>query len=166
MKKVLLLFIVSLIAFAPVFAAGTAGKPKDVELTVYNQNFALVKEQREMTLTQGINYVSVLDVASQIEPTSVAFKSLTDPEGVVVREQNYQYDLVSPDTILNKSIGKKVKIRRIVEGRVVEQDGVLLSSAQNGRVIQTATGILLDPSGEIEVQELPGGLMSTPTLMW
>ena len=166
MKKVLLLFIVSLIAFTPVFAAGTAGKPKDVELTVYNQNFALVKEQREMTLTQGINYVSVLDVASQIEPTSVAFKSLTDPEGVVVREQNYQYDLVSPDTILNKSIGKKVKIRRIVEGRVVEQDGVLLSSAQNGRVIQTATGILLDPSGEIEVQELPGGLVSTPTLMW
>ena len=112
MRRIILLCVVGVLALTPVFAAGTAGKPKDIELTVYNQNFALVKEQRDMTLTQGINYISVMDVASQIEPTSVAFKSLTDPNSVVVREQNYQYDLISPETILNKSVGKTVKVRR------------------------------------------------------
>lgn len=161
-----MLFAAGAIALSPLFAAGTAGKPKDVALTIYNQNFALVREQRDMTLAQGINYVSIVDVASQIEPTSVAFKSLTDPNSVVVREQNYQYDLISPDTILNKSVGKKVKVRQIIDGKMNEVEGVLLSSAQNGRVIQTATGILLNPSGEIEVQELPEGLVSTPTLLW
>ena len=166
MKRTMLSLITAALAISPVFAQGTAGKPKDIELTVYNQNFALVKEQRDMTLKQGINYIPVKDVAAQIEATSVAFKSLTDPNGVVVREQNYQYDLISPDTILNKSIGKKVKVRRIIEGKVVEEEGVLLSSAQNGRVIQTPTGILLNPSGEIEVQELPEGPVSTPTLVW
>lgn len=166
MKRIVLPLVVAILALAPAFAQGTAGAPKEIELTVYNQNFALVKEQRDMTLKQGINYVSVRDVASMIERTSVAFKSLTDPNGVVVREQNYQYDLISPDTILNKSIGKRVKVRRIIDGKVVEVEGVLLSSAQNGRVIQTPTGVLLNPSGEIEVQELPEGLVSTPTLVW
>ncbi len=166
MKRTILVFTVAMLAISPLFGAGTAGAPKDIALTIYNQNFALVKEERDMTLTQGINYISVMDVASQIEPTSVAFKSLTAPNSVVVREQNYQYDLISTDTILNKSVGKRVKVRRIIDGRMNEVEGILLSSAQNGRVIQTATGILLNPSGEIEVQELPGGLVSTPTLVW
>jgi hypothetical protein len=153
-------------AVVPTFAVQMVSKPSNVALTIYNQNFALVKEERTMNLEQGVNYVSVQDVAATIEPNSVAFKSLTDPNAVVVREQNYQYDLISPATILNKSVGKRVKVRRIVEGKVTEVEGTLLSTVDNGRVIQTSDGILLDPVGEIEVMELPEGLTSRPTLVW
>ena len=154
-----------LLAVGPCFAA-TASKPSGVELTIYNQNFALVKETRDMTLEEGINFVSVEDVAASIERSSVHFKSLTDPNSVVVREQNYQYDVINPRTILDKSVGKRIKVRRFVDGSVHEQQGVLLSTADNGVVLQTATGVILNPGGEMEVSELPGGLVSRPTLVW
>jgi len=163
--KRLMLSAIALALAVPCFAA-TVGKPSNVELTIYNQNFALVKEQREMTLSQGLNLISVTDVASTIEPSSVAFKSLTDPNGVVVREQNYQYDLVNAQTILRKSLGKKVKIRKYLQNEVREIEGVVLSTPDNGIVLKTDTGILLNPGGEIEVTEMPEGLVSVPTLMW
>ena len=165
MKKAFLLFVISVLA-APCFAA-TASKPSNVQLTIYNQNFALVKEERDMTLDNGLNIISIQDVAATIEPSSVAFKSLTDPDSVVVREQNYQYDLVNSRTILDKSVGKRIKVRRVLDsGNVQEVEGTLLSTADNGLVIQTDKGIILNPGGEIEVMELPQGLVSRPTLMW
>jgi len=165
MKKAAFVIPLILLMAVPCLAA-TVGKPSNVELTIYNQNFALVKEQREMTLEPGLNLVSVLDVAATIEPSSVAFKSLTDPNGVVVREQNYQYDLVNSTTILRKSLGKKVKITKYYDGQVKEIEGVILSTPDNGIVLGTATGILLNPGGEIEVTEMPEGLVPRPTLMW
>lgn len=165
MKRAASVIPLILLTAVPCLAA-TVGKPSNVELTIYNQNFALVKEQREMTLQQGLNVISVEDVAATIEPSSVAFKSLTDPNGVVVREQNYQYDLVNSQTILRKSLGKKVKITKYLNGQVKEIEGVVLSTPDNGIVLQTATGILLNPGGEIEVTEMPEGLVPRPTLMW
>ena len=163
--KRLALFALLLVIAVPGLTA-TVGKPSKVELTIYNQNFALVKEQREMTLEAGLNQVAVTDVASTIEPSSVAFKSLTDPNGVVVREQNYQYDLVNTETILRKSLGKKVRITKYYDGQVKCIEGVVLSTPDNGIVLKTDTGIILNPGGEIEVTELPEGLVSQPTLMW
>jgi len=185
MKKLLLLIAASLFLVSPSYADGTAGKPSQVELTIYNQNFALVKEEREMNLVKGINFISVPDVASTIQANTVAFKSKTDPNSVVVREQNYRYDVIEPTTILNKSVGKKVKIRRMVNGSVEEIQGILLNPASvmmpqvqegtvaffpqsNGLVIQTANGIVMlnQYEGQIEVAEMPEGLVSRPTLVW
>ncbi|HJP82000.1 MAG TPA: hypothetical protein VJ835_00720, partial [Fimbriimonadaceae bacterium] len=70
--------------------------PTATEVTIYNQGFGLIKETREFNLTVGRQTVSVEDVASQIEPSSVGTKSLTDPNSFEVLEQNYQYDLISP----------------------------------------------------------------------
>lgn len=165
MREVVLLSLMFM-SVTPLIAGPTVSKPSNIALTIYNDNFALVKEVRAMSLSQGPNYVAVQDVAATIEPSSVAFKSLTDPNGVAVREQNYQYDLINPATILDKSVGKRVRVRRIVEGKITEEEGVLLSTAQNGRVIQTSEGVLIDPIGEIQVKELPEGLVSRPTLVW
>lgn len=166
MNRLALSFLAALVTVAPGAAAPSAGKPTSVELTVYNQNFALVKEERQITLDQGINFISIPDVASTIQPSSVAFKSIVDPNSVVVREQNYQYDVINPNTILDKSIGKKVIIRQVVGDRIETVEGVLLSSSANGRVIQTKNGVLINPQGEIHVLEMPEGLVSRPTLMW
>ena len=164
MKRIAFLLFAILLA-ATSFAA-TASAPTNVQLTIYNQNFALVKENRDMSLEKGMNTVSILDVAARIEPSSVAFKSLTDPNAVVVREQNYQYDLINTNTILNKSLGRRVKIVKYLDGTVKEIEGVVLSTPENGLVLQTADGIVLNPSGEIQVLEMPQGLVPRPTLAW
>src|SRR5688572_15066472 len=66
--------------------------PPQISLTVYNEGTALVIDRRTFELQQGLNEINFTDVAAQIDPTSVNFKSLTDPNTFVV-EQNYRYDL-------------------------------------------------------------------------
>ena len=51
-----------------------------------------------------------MDVASQIIPTSVYIKSLIDPDSLQVLEQNYEYDLLNPQKLLDKYVGKEVKL--------------------------------------------------------
>lgn len=173
--RLTLLAVLSMFLLKPCLAEPSVSKPANVELTIYNQNFALVKEERDITLEKGVNFLPVGDVAATIRPSTVAFKSKSDPNSVVVREQNYQYDLISPSTILDKSIGKKVVLRRMLANKTEEVEGVILSSGiqqggysgyQGGVVIQTKDGILINPSGEINVLEMPKGLISKPTLMW
>lgn len=152
-----------------------------VSLTIYNQNFGLIRETRSVDLQSGINHVRFEDVAAQIDPTSVSFTSLTAPNQVVVREQNYQYDLIEPTTILSKSVGKDVRIKQYLGGGgVSEVNGTLLNSPQtyvsdpngrvsstyNGLVVRTANGVVLNPSGQIELSELPAGLVPKPSLLW
>lgn len=158
-----------------------ASDSKGVNLTIYNQNFGLVKDVRDVTLNTGINFVRFADVAAQIDPTSVSFASLTAPNAVVVREQNYQYDLIDPTTILAKSIGKTLKFRQIgPSGTMREFTGTLLNSPRatvadpsggssvrwQGLVVRTPEGVVLNPAGEIELSELPPGLISKPSLLW
>ena len=171
--RLAILCVLSMFILRPALAEPKVGKPANVELTIYNQNFALVKEERDMTLDKGINSIPVQDVAATIRPSTVAFKSKSDPNSVVVREQNYQYDLINPATIIDKSVGKKVVIRRALADRIEEVEGVILSSGtqQGGYsptrvVIQTKDGILINPAGEIHVLEMPKGLIPRPTLMW
>jgi hypothetical protein len=155
--------------------------PTATEVTIYNQGFGLIKETREFNLKVGRQTVSVEDVASQIEPTSVGIKSLTDPNSFEVLEQNYQYDLISPLAILNKSVGQRIRLIRSIGGQRDVLEGILLSSpttmvgnpnggpqmTYNGMVIRTDDGrIILDPSGEVEVRTIPEGLISKPTLLW
>lgn len=166
---------------APPSTELSASAPQDFSLTIYNQNFGLVRDTRTINLSNGVNYLRIGDVASQIDPTSVSFESTTAPNQVVVREQNYQYDLIDPNTILRKSVGKTLKFRQYLQsGTVREITGTLLNSPEvtvadasggnsmryQGLVIRTADGIVLQPEGVIEIAELPPGLVSTPSLLW
>ena len=113
-------------------AAPSAGPPvaqaqgEGVELTVYNQTMALVKDRRTMSLDQGINEVRFTDVASQIDPTSVHFSSLTDPAGTSVLEQNYEYDIVGSHKLLQKYIDQEIVL--VTEDGTTYQ-GTLLSGS-------------------------------------
>lgn len=163
----------SALPFVPLQNQGT-------ELTVYNANFGLVKEVREINLASGRQSVRVEDVAAYIDPTSVSLKSLTKDD-IEILEQNYQYDLISPQVILLKSIGKRIRVRQVFEnGQERVTEGVLLSAPgqvvtaegspyqmYSGLVMQTDDGrIILNPTGTFEVLDLPEGLISKPTLMW
>ncbi|HYF02753.1 MAG TPA: DUF4139 domain-containing protein [Patescibacteria group bacterium] len=156
----------------------TAAQSKGVSLTIYNQNFGVVREQREVVLKNGKNVLRFEDVAALIDPTSISFKSLTSPKDVAVREQNYQYDLLNPTAILNKSVGKRIRFRQPKAGGGIDiLEGILLNppdvamerggSYNQGLVIRLDNGqILLNPVGEVVLDELPDGLVSRPSLLW
>ena len=87
---VTLMALVSITGLSAGQNTAAAGNPGP-ELTVYNQGMALVKDTRTLNLKEGVQTITVTDVAAQIDPTSVFFKSLTDPTGTTVLEQNYEY---------------------------------------------------------------------------
>ncbi len=136
------------------------------EITVYNQGFGLVKEARALTLKKGRQTVGVEDVAAQIDPSSVSIRSLLAPDALTVLEQNYQYDLIGPASILAKAVGERIR----VVGPKETVEGVLISSpGQNGGglVLRTDDGrIVLDPQGQITLAKVPDGLITRPTLLW
>jgi hypothetical protein len=138
------------------------------EVTVYNSNLGVIKETRPFTLKDGVNELKVEDVAAQIDPTSVHFKSLTAPDAVTVLEQDFRYDLAGPDSILNRYLGKEIELQRTVgaDGEKTESiKGILLSNS-NGRVVQSEGKILINPPGNPVLTELPEGLLTKPTLVW
>lgn len=138
-----------------------------LEVTVYNSNLGLIKETRPFTLKNGVNSVSVVDVAAQIDPTSVHFKSLTAPDAVSVLEQDFRYDLISQDKLLQRYLGKEIELQRY--GRDGDKrevvKGVLLASS-GGRILRVGDKLVLNPQGEAILPELPEGLLTKPTLMW
>jgi hypothetical protein len=146
----------------------TVSGPKAVQLTVYNQDFALIRDTRAVSLSKGLNSIEVEDVAGKIDPTSILFKSLTAPNEVAILEQNYQYDLINPDNILNKSTGQTLTLTRYADnGQPYQLRGELLAPPGNGGlVVKTGEGVLLRPSGEILIDKLPEGLHPKPTLNW
>jgi len=140
-----------------------------VNLTVYNQNFAVVKDRRMMEFPKGVGVVRFTDVASTIDATSVHFMSLTDPKATVL-EQNYEFDLVSADKLLRKYIDKKVTIHtkdgKIHEGFLMSYDGaqiVLAEDREKGPIHMVERG---DNIKKILFSELPEGLLTRPTLVW
>jgi hypothetical protein len=167
-------------------ADNSIGARKNIELTVYNQDFALVKEQRELTLKKGVNELLLEEVAAQIDPTSVHFKSLTDPVGTYIVEQNYDYDLVNTTKLMEKYIGKGIKLERILDNKKETVDATLLSTGQakypknmqqnygygnfyyntGGTVMKIDDQIYINPGGTVILPELTEGLILKPTLDW
>ena len=148
--------------------AFSAAAARATEVTVYNSNLGLVKEVRPFSLKSGINELKVEDVAAQIDPTSVHFKSLTAPDAVTVLEQDFRYDLAGPDAVLNRYLGKEIELQRAAgrDGEKMESvKGILLSNS-NGRVLQSGGKILINPPGNPVLTELPEGLLTKPTLVW
>lgn len=140
---------------------------QDVALTVYNQNRALVREIRKLSIASGVSTISFTDVAAQIDPTSVHFQSLTDPEKLTILEQNYEYDLVNSSKILEKYIDESIRIVTS-EGEVFHGD--LLSGSGSDVVIQDQDGgiKIIGRSGiqHFDFPKLPEGLITRPTLIW
>ncbi|HSJ52243.1 MAG TPA: DUF4139 domain-containing protein [Anaerolineae bacterium] len=137
-----------------------------VELAVYNQDLALVKDLRTLDLEEGLNEVRFDDVAARIDPTSVHFRSLTDPEGTVVLEQNYEYDIVGSARLLLKYVGLEIAV---VTEDGQEYAGILLSGAEDV-ILQAADGqvtvLKLEQIKEFTFPALPEGLITRPKLVW
>lgn len=149
------------------FGAGAPG----VGLTIYNDNFAVVREARNMKFEKGQNTVRFTDVASAIDPTSVKFTCLFSPGAVSVLEQNYEYDLVDTDSLLKRYIDKEVKV--VVQGSGSESrkviEGKLSAAVGQDLILQSSNGIEVIGRASVEeiaLKELPEDLVTRPTLVW
>jgi len=150
---------------APFVVRGDDPDPRSVAVTVYNQDLALVRDQRPVDLERGVFTLPFRDVAARIDPTSVAFQALRGG-GVDVLEQNYEYDLLTPDALLAKYVGETVTLYVPKEdGREVAVPAKLLS-LQGGRVYQIGDSIALNPPGRVVLPALKGDLKALPTLVW
>ena len=128
--------------------------------------FAIVRDERELDLPAGRSQQRFSDVAAFIDPTTVSFTSLTDPSTRVL-EQSFQFDLVNSRKLIERHIGRTVTVERVQGGQVSTTSGTLLS-ASDGLVLRAADGTIssLRDHSAIRFTELPGGLITKPTLEW
>ncbi len=155
---------------APVTQAHVDGDAQtDLMVTVYNNGYGLVREVRRFVIPQGTVELEFRDVAEQIDPTSVAFKSLTAPQDVGILEQNYRYDLLSPETLLSKYVGRTVRVETLLlqnnSHRREVREGTLLST-NAGIIVRFGEQIVINPAGSITLAEVPPDLLARPTLLW
>jgi hypothetical protein len=134
---------------------------RGVMVTIYNGNLGLVKDTREVRLDAGLSEVQFADVAAQIDPTTVLLKSLTDPPGLRILEQNYEYDLLTTAKLMEKYVGKKV---RLYQPNGTFQQATLLSTS--GPVYEINGQIHMGHPGQVVLPALPENLVSKPTLVW
>ena len=149
-------------AAATARATVTQEQQKEVSITIYNGNLGLVKDVREIALPPGTQEVKFMDVAAGIDPTTVHLKSLTDAAGLHILEQNYEYDLLNPQKLLDKFVGKSVKLMT-QDGNLI--DAVLLSN-NNGPIYKINGQIHLGHPGRVILPDIPENLIPTPTLVW
>jgi hypothetical protein len=143
------------------------GQEKQVALTIYNDNLALVKDVRKMQLTKGVSEIKFQDVAAQIDPTSVYFLSVTAPDKVAILEQNYEYDLVNSSKILQKYVDQQIALSA-KEG--ISFSGTLLSASGQDVILREEDGgikiVNMNIVQNMDFPKLPEGLITRPTLVW
>ena len=139
----------------------------NVAVTIYNVNLGLVKDQRSINLPKGTGELKFMDVASQIIPTSVHIKSVINSDSLQVLEQNYEYDLLNPQKLLDKYVGKEVKL--YTKNPYTEREELVtatLLSNNGGPIFKTGDEITFGHPGRIIFPGVPENLISKPTLVW
>ena len=112
-RPIALMLLVALTATDALAAtprAVTREDQREMMVTIYNGNLGLVKDVREAHFPPGTTQVQFADVAALIDPTTVHLKSLTDPAGLKILEQSYEYDLLTSQKLMEKYVGRKVRL--------------------------------------------------------
>ena len=154
----------------PTAATSTLDDQAELAVTVYNSDLALVRDVRNVQIGRGISDLHFMDIAATVNPATVHFRSLTEPARVSVLEQNYEYDLLEPEKLLRKYVGREVTlVRTRLDGNTTRDEDVKarLISYNNGPVWEINGEIVTGmPTNHIRFPELPGNLFSHPTLIW
>jgi hypothetical protein len=146
----------------------TEGDRTSSEITVYNVGLGLVKDRRNVTLWQGESTLLFMDVASQVIPSSVSVRSVKEGDAVSVLEQNYEYDLLSPSKLLEKYVGKRVRIRyrSPYTDREDEREAKVLAYNDGQPVLMMDNEVTFGVPGTYIFPEVPRDLIARPTLSW
>jgi hypothetical protein len=142
----------------------------ELGVTVYNSDIALVRDVRNVQLPPGSFDLKFMDIAATVNPATVHFRSLTEPSRLSVLEQNYEYDLLEPEKLLKKYVGRDITlVRTRTENGTTRQEEVKahLLSYNNGPVWRIGNEIVTGLHADhMRFPELPDNLYTHPTLIW
>lgn len=150
----------------------TISDQQNVAVTIYNNNLALVKDQRKVKLSTGLQKLAIRDVSAQMRAETALLRSLSHPGGFSTLEQNFDFDLLTPEKLLEKYVGKTVTVVKThpTTGEEKAEQATVLS-ANNGVVlkighrIETGQFFTNEKSGRIVYDDIPANLRDRPTLV-
>lgn len=157
---------VALAAEPPPEHRSTLDDQIEVAVTIYNNDLALVKDLRRAQLEVGGDALAYRDVSAQIRPETAMLRSISHPDGLEVLEQNFDFDLLTPQKLLEKYVGAKVGVIKThpTTGEETEEEAVVLS-ANDGVVLRIGDRIETGTPGRIVFRDVPPSLRDRPTLV-
>ena len=139
---------------------------QSIALTIYNSNLALVKDQRKIRLNNGINNLALRDVSGQIRPETALLRSVSHKGSFETLEQNFDFDLLTPQKLLEKYVGKMVRVLNMNPTTGIEtSEQALVLSANNGVVMKIGNRVETGIPGRIVYDNVPDNLRERPTLI-
>lgn len=154
----------------PLASAGeitsTLTDQQEVAVTIYNENLALVRDQRQVTLPQGTVALALREVSARIRPETALLRSLTHPGGLTILEQNFDFDLLTPRKLLEKYVGKEVQlVRTHPESGEDRFETARVLAANDGVVLKIGDHIETGVPGRLVFPDVPANLRDRPTLV-
>lgn len=133
-------------------------------VTIYNGDFALVKEQRKLTLPAGLVELRLREVSAEMQAETASLVAVTG-EQPTLYEQNLDFDLLSPSSLLQKYVGSEVTVIRShpTTGEDTRENATVLA-ANSGVVLRFADRIETDIPGRLSFGAVPDNLRDRPTL--
>ncbi|MBS1766760.1 MAG: DUF4139 domain-containing protein [Acidobacteria bacterium] len=143
---------------------------KALAVTIYNSDLALVKDQRTVRLPKGDARLAFQEVSAQIKPETALLRDLTEPKGFWVLEQNFDFDLLTPEKLLDKYVGRQVTVvsqRPNPDNAGVKEvrETATVLSTNDGVVLQYPDRIETGVNGRIIYPDVPANLRARPTLV-
>ena len=173
MKPLLSLLTLSMYLTTPAFASDARVEQQtnlqdqtSVAVTIYNENLALIKDQRKITLNKGFNNLAFRGVSAEMRPETALLRSLNPNNTLQVLEQNFDFDLLTPQKLLEKYTGKQIRLATINPATGIEtiQTATVLST-NNGVTLRIGDKIVTNPLGSYIFDQVPDNLRDQPTLV-
>ncbi|HEY2068231.1 MAG TPA: DUF4139 domain-containing protein [Rhizomicrobium sp.] len=164
-RTILGLLLLAGVAPVAAWAADQTSQPQQLSVTIYNNDLALVQDQRKLDVTSGRNRIEFKNVSAKIKPETVALSG----KGLSVVEQNFDFDLLTPSKMMEKAVGKQVQIVRTNPGNGAQ-------TTETATVLSVNEGVVLKIGNRIEVlrddgvptrvifSSIPENLRASPTL--
>ncbi len=144
----------------------TLDDQQSVAVTIYNQDLALVKDTRRVSIKPGLNALALRDVSAQMRPETALLRSINAPGSLSLLEQNFDFDLLTPQKMLEKYVGKTVSIVKVNPATGVETtEQATVLAANNGVVLKVGNRIETGLPGRIVYDDVPANLRDRPTLV-
>jgi hypothetical protein len=144
----------------------TVADQQSVAVTIYNDNLALVKEARRVKLDRALNQLAWREVSAQMRPETAQLRNMSNPAGFRLQEQNFDFDLLTPQKLLEKYVGRELEVVKVNPATGAEtRETARVLSTNNGVVLQFSDRIETGVPGRLVFPSVPDTLRDKPTLV-
>lgn len=162
MKKSLFLITIFYAGWACAETVIPMNAQTNLNVTIYNDNRALVKDERQISLTQGLNELAFAGVSANMIPQSAILSGV----GLTTQEQNFNFDLLNQESLLKKSVGQTVHTEYIdPTGKIISGVATLMAYNNGRPVLKIGGKIETNYPGRIVFDNIPQNLRAEPTLV-